>query len=312
MQSATKNQPTQGGGDDILISELLAKESNSVLKIAVIVSIVFHLLLLSIKFGGADALEQLFRGKTLEVVLINAKTDDAPSNPQVTAQVDSAGGGESDNLNDRASAPDAYAPIFAQGTAFEDIVAYSSAEEIETLRMLQSIKDTYASLPPIDPSWGANDPRRIEEEEKRRQLSNTIAVMDQKIKEINARPRRIYIAPSARRDDQALYFDAIRVKIEQKGKEAFPRIGDTPIFGKLQMEIIVTAKGDLVSTRIVESSGNPVLDNQAMAIAKEAAPFKAAPAELLLEVEKNLEIGFFMRFYFHKTGDVDVELLEWQ
>lgn len=308
-KKTTNQQATLAAVEDVLISELLTKESNSVLRIAVIVSVVFHLMLLSIKFGGAQALENLFKTKPLEVVLINAQTDEAPSNPQVVSNVDVAGGGESDNERDYASSPDTYAAIFEPGDSFEDIVSKTRAEENKNLQILQTLKDTYNSFKPIDPSWGEDDPRRIAEEDRRRQLADRIAVLDQQVKEVNARPRRLVIAPSAKRDEQALYFDAIRSKIEQKGNDTFPRIGNTPIFGILQIELIVNPQGEFLFAKILESSGNPVLDNQALAIARESAPFKAAPPELL-QVEKNLEIAFHMRFNFHKAGEITVELLD--
>lgn len=306
--STQSDQVTLDVADDVLISELLTKESNSVLWWAVIASVIFHLCLLAIKFSDPKALEDLFTRKSLEVVLLNARTEDIPAQAQVMAQYNSAGGGESDN-NDYARASQAYDAVFSSGDSFEKMAAQVGAEAQNNMRMLQVLKESYGRMPPIDPTLGKDDPRRIAEEEKRKHISDRIAAIEQIVQETNARPRRMYIAPSAKRDDQALYFDAIRRKIEQKGTETFPRVSGRLLYGRLKIELVVNARGEFISARVMEGSGNTILDNQSLAIAREAGPFKAAPAELL-KAERNVEFVFHMRFNFLDKGHLEVELMK--
>ena len=294
-------------GDD----ELMPAQSNAVLRIAVIVSVVFHLALLSIKFGAPEVINDFFRSSsTLEVVLLNRGSEEAPTTPQVRAQVNNAGGGDSDNPDDYATSPTSYAPDAVSGdSVFEDSVAEIHARREETLRYLTQARDGLASLPPIDPSWGQDDPRRIAEEERRQQLLDDIAAIEQALREESARPRRMYIGPAAVSDVKAMYYDTIRKQIEARGTENFPQHEGRPMYGQLIMEIVVNPRGELVSTTVLEGSGNAILDRQAQAIAQNSGPFQSAPAELL-RVERNVEFVFIMRFKFLNDGTVHTDQLE--
>ena len=291
-----------------LDSALTPKQSNTVLRTAIIVSVVFHLALLTIKFTDPEAINDFFQRSSLEVVLINAQSEEAPTNPQVRAQYDYAGGGDSEEKV-YATSSETHSEVFSAGDSFDEIQAELNAAREESMRLLNQVKAQYAQLPPIDPSWGENDPRRRAEEERRRQLSNTIAAIEQRIQEENARPRRMYIGPAARSDAQAMYYDMVRQKIEQRGTESFPQYAGLPLYGSLLMEVVVSPKGQMVSASVLQSSGNAVLDRQAQAIALKAGPFSAAPPELL-RVEQNVEFVFVMRFNFLNEGKLTTELME--
>lgn len=290
-------------------SALLPNQSNSFLRMAVIISVVFHLLLLTIKFTDPQAINDFFQRSSLEVVLLNVQGDQAPNNAQVLAQHNYAGGGESDDPRVYATTPQAYSDFESQGDSFESIQQQLNAARQESMRALAVVKEQFAQLAPIDPSWGENDPRRIAEEERRQELSNKIAAIEQRIQEENSRPRRMFIGPSARKDAQAMYYDSIRRKIEQKGTESFPQHAGVPLFGSLLMQVDVNAKGELVRHIVSQSSGNAILDRQAMAIVDSAGPFSAAPAELL-RLESNVEFVFIMRFNFLNEGKVETELVQ--
>jgi protein TonB len=60
------------------------------------------------------------------------------------------------------------------------------------------------------------------EEEKRRQLLKLLAEIEKRINEENARPKKRYISPATREEVYAVYYDALRRKIEDKGTENFP------------------------------------------------------------------------------------------
>lgn len=288
---------------------LMPSPSNKVFRFAIGFSIVLHLALLAVKFSDPVTINNFLRTTSLEVILINAASEDKPSEAVLVAQNDFAGGGESVEVGVYSSSPDEFSLQAQQGNDFEDTIRQMNEARQQTARELTSIKELYSMLPPIDPNLGESDPRRIAEEEYRRALSDKISAIEQRIEEENSRPRRMYIGPSTRSHVQAVYYDSIRKKIEIKGTESFPQHNGKPMYGSLLMEVSVNPVGVLTKTVIVESSGNPILDRQAQAIAASAGPFPAAPTELL-KLERNIEFVFVMRFHFKSDGHVETELHE--
>lgn len=288
---------------------LMPRQSSKVMRFAIGFSIVFHVALMMVKFADPVAINNFLRTSSLEVILVNVTTPEAPTEANFVAPKDSAGGGESVNEGVIPTSPDEYSPISSAGDSWEDVIQQQNLQREQTVRQLTSAKEAFSLLAPIDPSWGADDPRRIAEEDRRRQLSDRIAAIEQKIQEESSRPRRMYIGPAARSHIQAVYYDSIRKKIEVKGTESFPQHNGVPMYGNLLMEVSVNPNGDLAKAVILESSGNAMLDRQAQAIAASAGPFPSAPAELL-RVERNVEFVFIMRFKFMNEGRVETELLE--
>src|SRR5216117_2978182 len=79
------------------------REHDRVLAMALSISIVLHEIVLSIHFKLPDALRKLSPSQ-LEVVLVNSKTRSRPARPEVNAQSNLDGGGDTD-LDRRAKSP---------------------------------------------------------------------------------------------------------------------------------------------------------------------------------------------------------------
>ncbi|RYF66823.1 MAG: TonB family protein, partial [Comamonadaceae bacterium] len=111
------------------------------------------------------------------------------------------------------------------------------------------------------------------QEEKRRQLVKLLAEIEKRINEENERPKKRYISPATREEVYAVYYDALRRKVEDKGTDNFPEQGGKKLYGELTMILTVNHDGRVLATEIVQGSGNPVLDRRAEAIARAAGPF---------------------------------------
>ena len=309
-----KGQSLMGGGSDtshyVFDNQVLMPgKNNKVMRFAITISIVFHVALMMVKFADPVAFNNFIRTSSLEVLLLNAATNDVPSEANFVARNNFAGGGDSVTERIYPTSPDEYFPVASPGDSFVDTIRRQNEAREQNMRQLTAIREQFSLLPPIDPSWGADDPRRIDEEDRRRLLSDRIAAIEQKISDESSRPRRMYIGPATRSDAQAVYYDSIRRKIELKGTESFPHRNGAPMYGNLRMVVIVNPEGMLVKAEVDESSGNLMLDRQAQAIVVSAGPFPSAPAEML-NIEKNIEFAFVMRFKFLNDGMVETELLE--
>ena len=139
--------------------------------------------------------------------------------------------------------------------------------------LLAQVRAQIAALPKPDllqPNVSAVD---TAQDEKRRQLIKLLAEIERRIIEENTQPKKRYISPSTREAVYAIYYNNLRRAIEDKGTDNFPEAGGKKLYGELTMVVTVNHTGQILSTEVVESSGNLALDKRAESIARSAAPF---------------------------------------
>ncbi len=139
--------------------------------------------------------------------------------------------------------------------------------------LLAQIRRELAALPKSEPLRASPSPEAQAREDKRRQLMRTLAEIERRINEENARPKKRYVSPATREEVYAVYYDGLRRKIEDRGTENFPELAGRKLYGELTMIVTVNHDGRVLETEVVESSGNRTLDRRAQAIARGAAPF---------------------------------------
>ena len=140
-------------------------------------------------------------------------------------------------------------------------------------QMLAQLRKQLAVLPQTDPRKASQSTEREQQDEKRRQLVKLLAEIEKRINEENARPRKRYISPATREEVYAVYYDALRRKVEDKGTQNFPEQGGKKLYGELIMILTVNHDGRVLATEVVQGSGNRLLDRRAEAIARAAGPF---------------------------------------
>jgi len=244
----------------------------STLQIALGVSVAVHAALLTVRFVDPEAFNRVFQDTPLEVILVNAKTAEKPDKAQAMAQASMAGGG--DFAQGRATSP---LPPTLLSAAGQD----SEQDQLRQLRdmqaqqdlMLAQIKAALAAMPQPEPQQAQPSPEQTQRLEKRRQLIKLLAEIERRINEENTRPKKRYISPATREAVYAVYYDRLRRAIEEKGTDNFPQQGGQKLYGELTMIVHVNHDGQVLSTEIVQSSGQPLLDRRAQAIARAAGPF---------------------------------------
>lgn len=245
----------------------------STLQMALGVSVAVHAALLTVRFVDPESFNRVFEDTPLEVILVNAKSNEKPdkTKAKAIAQTTLAGGGDADS--GRASSPLPPSPNSEAGDALEQVTSskLQSMQEQQTL-LLAQIKQQLATMPLPDPKAN-NVAEQVEREEKRRQLAKILAEIERRINTENARPKKRYISPSTREEVYAVYYDSLRRTIEDRGTENFPTSNGKKLYGELTMIVTVNFDGRVLATEVVESSGNAVLDRRAAAIARSSGPF---------------------------------------
>ena len=278
--------------------------SFSTLQLALGASIAVHAVLLTVRFVDPESFNRVFEDTPLEVILVNAKSKEKPDKAQAIAQASLAGGGEAER--GRATSPLPPSVLTDMGDAQEQ----ESARKIQNLHdqqtlMLAQVKNQLAALPPPDPHEIANKAEQAEREEKRRQLVRLLAEIERRINRENSRPKKRYVSPAAREEVYAVYYDALRRAIEDRGTENFPQAGGKKLYGDLTMLVTVNHDGRVLATEVVESSGNPTLDRRAAAIAKAAGPFGHFNAAMRRQADQILVVSRF-RFTRDETLEANV------
>ena len=266
--------------------------SLSTLHIALLVSLAVHAALLTIRFVDPETFNRVFEDTPLEVVLVNARSDERPDKARAIAQTSLAGGGDAEV--GRATSPLPPSALTDLGDASEEETErrLQSLQEQQTL-LLTQVKAQLAALPPPDPNKTASKADQLEREAKRRQLVKILAEIERRINLQNARPKKRYISPSVREEVYAVYYDALRRAIEDRGTENFPHSGGKKLYGELTMIVTVNHNGKVIDTEVVESSGNPTLDRRAAAIARSAGPFGHFSAAMRRQAEQIVVVSRF-------------------
>ena len=239
------------------------------LQAALGLSLAVHAGLLTLRFVDPQAFERVFADTPLEVILVNARSNEAPVKAQAIAQANLAGGGEA--AQGRATSPLAASAEVRLGEAAEDTRQRIDQMLQEQIQLLTHMRREAALLPP-DGAADQGTPEQRAERERRRQMIKQLAEIEKRINEENARPRKRYVSPATNEAVYAVYYDTMRRKIEDRGTRDFPEVQGRKLYGELTMNVTVDATGRVVEAEVVRPSQSRLLDQRAMAIVRGAAP----------------------------------------
>ena len=275
----------------------------SPLQLALGASIAVHGVLLTVRFVNPEGFNRVFQDTPLEVILVNARSTEKSDKAKAIAQATLVGGG--DAAQGRATSPLPPSALMATGDSMEDAQRKMEAMQAQQTMLLAQLKKQIAALPAPDPNQPQNSAQNTASEEKRRQLIKLLAEIERRINEENSRPRKRYVSPDTREEVYAVYYDHLRHRIEDKGTEAFPELNGKKLYGELTMLITINAEGRIVSTEIVESSGNSVLDRRAQIIAQTAGPFGRFNAAMRQRAD---QLVVSSRFRFTRDETLETKL----
>ncbi len=284
---------------------LRALQSLSTLQRAFAVSVAVHAVLLTVRFVDPEQFDRVFQDKPLEVILVNAKSNDKPDLAKAIAQASLAGGGDVDK--GRATSPLPPSALTSLGDAAEDAQRQVESLQAEQTLLLAQIRKELATLPAPDPLQSSNTPVEAQREEKRKQLLQILAEIERRVNEENARPKKRYISPATREEVYAIYYDALRRKIEEKGTVNFPEQAGKKMYGELTMIVTVNFDGRVLATEVVATSGNLTLDRRAQAIVRGTAPFGPFSDAMRRKADQIVVVS---RFKFTRDDSLETRLTE--
>ncbi|CAN7472243.1 TonB family protein [Polaromonas sp. LjRoot131] len=275
----------------------------STLQIALGVSIAVHAVLLTARFVDPERFNRVFQDTPLEVILVNAKSNEKPDFAKAIAQASLAGGGEAEK--GRATSPLPPSALMELGDATEDAQRKVESLQEQQTQLLAQIKKQLASMPPPDLTQPANSPAQAEREEKRKQLVKILAEIERRINEENARPKKRYISPATREEVYAVYYDELRRRIEDRGTVNFPEQAGKKLYGELTMIVTVNFDGTVLDTEVVQTSGNLTLDRRAQSIVRGTGPFGKFSDAMRRKADQIVVVS---RFKFTRDDTLETKL----
>jgi len=255
------------------------------------ISLALHASLLMLKIAAPDKFDRIFKDSPLDVILVNTRAkDDTPDKAQALAQTQLSGGGE-------LKAGFTASPLPSSATTDAGESTETLQRKIEVMQKQQSVllaqvKQLLAQLPPPQPKKPNESSEEVEQ--KRRQLLKLLGSIEERINQENTRPRRHYISPATREVVYAMYYDALRRKVESRGTQYFPESSGRKLYGELTMIITVASDGQVISAEVVRSSGQADLDRRAQAIAAGAGPYGAFSPEMRRQADQLVVVSRFV------------------
>ena len=269
------------------------------------ISLVLHVALLTLRFAAPQTFNRIFQDTPLEVVLVNARSNERPQDAQALAQVSLAGGGNVTQVH-LSSSPLPAAAQNEAGTDITEVQRKIEALKVQQMRLLSQLKAELADLSRDDTGDKNQAPDRQAREERKQQLVRHLAQIEQRVEQTQGAPRKRYISPATKETVYALYYDKLRRTIESQGTLNFPQARGEKLYGKLTMVITVSSQGELLQTEVASSSRNPLLDERAVAIVRSAGPFDPFGAKMRRQAD---QIGVISRFMFSRDDTLSTRML---
>ncbi len=244
---------------------------------------------------------------SIEVTLAQYRSQIQPDDADFIAQENQTGSGS----KDEATVPSSpFMPDFNDADINEVLptpVAQVLNETLEqpALTALSSINGEQVIAQQRD-TPEQEEKRAPTEQSSSEEISLAIASLQAQLdlqKQAFARQPRKYTlsSASARKSHEASYLDSWRRRVEAVGNINYPiQARQRQVYGNVRMLISLNALGQISETRIIQSSGESLLDQAAVDIVNLAAPFEPFPEELKAEADI-LEIVRTFRFHEGNT-----------
>lgn len=252
------------------------------LSAALSISLAIHAVLLAIHFEVPNKLAKA-SDQMLEVILVNARSATAPAQAQARAQANLDGGGNTDEKR-IAKTPLPVTHAVRQGN--ELVEAQRRIAEMEALqRQLMSQIESREKL------FSSERQRPQEKPEPQPATGSELAAsamamarlqgqIERQYEDYNKRPRKKFIGARATEYRFAQYEEDWRQKIERVGNLNYPQAARGRVYGTLVLTVEIKSDGSINAITIDRSSGTKVLDDAAIRIVNQAAPFPAFPPSL--------------------------------
>jgi len=220
--------------------------------------------------------------KSIDVILVNSKSEFKPTDTNVLAQTNLQGGGNVDE--DRlAKTPFPVLPGIKPTADLDETVKKTKQLENEVKKLLTATESTIQvaqaqSQTKSTQNQPANPESKVDLLQRSREIARLEAQISKEHEAYQKRPKRTFIGARTREYRFARYLEDWRIKVERIGNLNYPEAArKEKLYGSLQLTVGIRSDGSLESIGIDRSSGVQILDDAAIRIVRLAARNGFAP-----------------------------------
>ena len=291
---------------------------NDPIGIALFVAAALHLLLLlGLKFDFWDPDIQEPPPRSMEVVLVHAKSEKPPAKADYLAQTSQQGGGNtSEKVRPAAPLPNPRPQPVATGEAprpetRQQQPSTPQPTPQQPLAVETPVPQQLTVIPrPAEPQQ-RQLPTATQLLNRSREIARLSAEIQERSQLYAQRPRQKYITANTQEYIYASYEDSWRIKIERIGNLNYPdQAKQSSASGTLLLDVVINPDGSLNAINILRSSGNHILDEGAIHIVNLAAPFAPFSPEMraqtdLLHITRAWQFKHGNRLETHEAGQTN-------
>ncbi|MFC4160607.1 energy transducer TonB [Chitinimonas lacunae] len=290
---------------------LTLDRNDRLFSMTVTASLIAHLLvILLVKFGPPDP-RTLFNDAPLEIVLVNARAKNAPTQADVLAQQNLDGGGNTDQKL-RAKSP---FPPEVVDEPTDQMIQEAAQRQAVLEAQQQKLFSQLQNAPRLTPDEQRPQPSEAEKglnidapPRKASEIARLEAEISRNYQAYQEQPRKAYVGARARGVVEARYVEDWRTRIERVGDLHFPKDSrGQKLYGNLRVDVEIARDGSLVSVTVARSSGNPTLDEAARRIVRMSAPFPPLPKGIVDKSGQPADILSITRTWTFTRNDNTLE-----
>jgi protein TonB len=224
---------------------------------------------------------------TLDVVLVQWRSEETPEEADYLAQADQVGGGETEEPSRPSEEISGEFPTPEQGQ--QPLPSEQAVPEVsfETREVIASEAMTEDALSPTDIEQPENElPTAAELLEQSREMARLESEMSRERQWQSKLPRREFISASTRQYEFASYMSAWVSKVERVGNLNYPsELRRKKLHGDLVLTVGINQNGTVESIDVKRSSGVTEIDSAAVNIVRLAAPYSPLPDNITDRVD---------------------------
>ena len=231
---------------------------------------------------------------TMEITLVQTRSNKAPDDASYLAQANQDGGGNTETM---AIARNPL-PIQEIGEQNYSLPAHQSMpqRQITSTREKTALLTQTESEQKIDEQTSRQEKREarhtpghpgiIKTPDQYQERSQLNAEISRFWEQYQQQPKKKYINARTREYKYAAYMDAWRAKVERVGNLNYPeKARQRGLSGNLILDVALRSDGSLSSINVRRSSGHKLLDDAAVRIVTLAAPFSPFPKNIRNEAD---------------------------
>lgn len=265
-------------------------------------SVVLHaVIILGLKFSPPDLKKLKDNLPTLDVILVNAKSQSRPNKADALAQsnLDRGGNTEANRRMKSALPVPSNRPkesiakpvaesqqLAAKVEQLDKEAIQRQAQVVELEHRVQQAMTQLTATRAVEqtPVTSSTAKPKLDTSDLMAQTLEAVRLEAEIAKENDAyqkRPKRKHFGASARESRFAMYIESWRQKVEKIGNLNYPEAAKAQkLYGSLRMTVAIKADGSIDYIEINQGSGHQILDDAARRIVEMAAPYAEFSADM--------------------------------